>query len=145
LNGSCTAGTRDTPATRHDTTRHDRLRRQRVIVPTRTQGREAAKVAVGWRRFQPRPIEFPMDRPVRILTAALTTALTAALTLTAGAAAAAHTGQGHGSLTLAEGLRHALVEPDHLLLLAFGFGGATLLAPRLLAALQRLRSWRTGR
>jgi hydrogenase/urease accessory protein HupE len=72
----------------------------------------------------------------------------AALVLAAGAATA-HTGHGHDSLSLVQGLRHALGEPDHLLMLAFGFGFTTLAAPRVWAAgrraLQRLRQRRALR
>ena len=63
--------------------------------------------------------------------------LAAALTLSAGVAAA-HTGHGHADLSVIEALRHALGAPDHLLLLAFGFGLTTLAAPRVLAGLRRL-------
>lgn len=51
--------------------------------------------------------------------------------------AAAHTGHGHESLTFLQGLRHAVGEPDHLLMLAFGFGFTTLAAPRVLRLLRR--------
>jgi hydrogenase/urease accessory protein HupE len=63
--------------------------------------------------------------------------LAAALTLSAGAAAA-HTGHGHADLSVVEALRHALGAPDHLLLLAFGFGLTALVAPRVLRLLHRL-------
>ncbi len=68
-----------------------------------------------------------------------------ALALVAGTAAA-HTGHGHDSLSVVEGLRHAVGEPDHLLMLAFGFGLASLAAPRVLRGLQRLRqAWQDRR
>ena len=65
-----------------------------------------------------------------------------ALSLAAGAASA-HTGHGHDGLSLVEALRHAIGEPDHLLMLAFGIGFTSLAAPRVLRVLRRaLQSWR---
>jgi len=63
-------------------------------------------------------------------------AAAAALVLAAGAATA-HTGHGHDGLSFMHGLRHALGEPDHLLMLAFGFGLTSLAAPRVWAAGRR--------
>lgn len=79
-----------------------------------------------------------MSRPARLLIAVLA--------LAAAGGAAAHTGHGHAALSLAEGLRHAVGEPDHLLMLAFGFGVSTLAAAPALRGLKRLlRAWRTHR
>ena len=74
-----------------------------------------------------------MNRPFQTLAPATLFAL---LSLLAGTAAA-HTGHGHDSLNFMQGLRHALGEPDHLLMLAFGFGFTTLAAPRVLRLLRR--------
>jgi hydrogenase/urease accessory protein HupE len=67
----------------------------------------------------------------------LRAAAAAALVLAAGAAGA-HTGHGHDGLSFMQGLRHALGEPDHLLMLAFGFGITSLAAPRVWAAGRRV-------
>jgi hydrogenase/urease accessory protein HupE len=67
----------------------------------------------------------------------LRAAVAVALTVSAGLASA-HTGHGHDGLSLMQGLRHALGEPDHLLMGAFGFGICSLLAPRVVRGLQRL-------
>ena len=80
-----------------------------------------------------------MNRPFQTLAPATLFAL---LSLLAGTAAA-HTGHGHDSLNFMQGLRHALGEPDHLLMLAFGFGFTSLAAPRVLRAVRRL--WRALR
>ena len=83
-----------------------------------------------------------MNRPFQTLAPATLFAL---LSLLAGTAAA-HTGHGHDSLNFMQGLRHALGEPDHLLMLAFGFGLASMAAQRVLRGLQRLRqAWQDRR
>jgi len=64
------------------------------------------------------------------------TAAAMGLLLLAGAAAA-HTGHGHDGLAFMAGVRHALGAPDHLLMLAFGFGFSALAAPRVLRTLRR--------
>lgn len=72
--------------------------------------------------------------------------LIAALALAAAGGAAAHTGHGHDSLSLVQALRHAVGEPDHLLMLAFGLGLTTAAAAPVLRGLRRLwLTWRTCR
>jgi hydrogenase/urease accessory protein HupE len=52
--------------------------------------------------------------------------------------ALAHTGHGHDGLSWLQGLRHALGAPDHLLMLAFGFGLCSWAAPPVLRLARRV-------